>query len=518
MRSLFWEEARLKVRTVYKRITLNWITIFFFVLSVLYCFGQGIVESFSYTLDTEYHGILSGITKTAGIPFTNITYLTGFKGTLGHLDLRMCSDIPYGKSPQPCVNIFNSSDYNEVSTSLPQSRVIANLNGGVSVEVHRDEVSSQIDGVTLILRNGTNVFINDHCAQILVQPRENIRTSRSEDITIIALQFWLLIISVIAIVFSSVPHLIAVLFTRFMISGGMFYRIWRTEYRQNVFDELVAKAGTPCSLDILSSYSRTRMMYEIINVSLGGSGFLILALVSIQLIKVYNTQSVRRIGAPKRILRMHKFFLAILACMQMELITLIVSLGLWIDIVMNTAIGGLILNRVLYQLGYISTAILLVPWIILGWKSIRGEKRKMMNLFIAVDFVLIAIWSITFYSQSYRWTFVQWPFMGAFSVASFVLLTISIILGVTCRLNFGKGLAEYLNAEDALARVRFAPEVFTHDSEADEKASPQGIIAITKPKAQYDQTRRTSSTSEFFPALRFSSRPQSWNPTVMGHL
>jgi hypothetical protein len=37
----------------------------------------------------------------------------------------------------------------------------------------------------------------------------------------------------------------------------------------------------------------------------------------------------------------------------------------------------------------------------------------------------------------------QWPFIGCFIVASFVLLGTTLILGVVCRLNFGKGLKQY---------------------------------------------------------------------------
>lgn len=48
-----------------------------------------------------------------------------------------------------------------------------------------------------------------------------------------------------------------------------------------------------------------------------------------------------------------------------------------------------------------------------------------------------------FYSIVYRWTFMQWPFLGCFTTASLVLLFASTSLGVVCRLNFGKGHAEY---------------------------------------------------------------------------
>ena len=41
----------------------------------------------------------------------------------------------------------------------------------------------------------------------------------------------------------------------------------------------------------------------------------------------------------------------------------------------------------------------------------------------------------------------QWPYLGCFTVASFVLLIASMVLGVVCRMNFGKGLAQYCTSE-----------------------------------------------------------------------
>lgn len=48
-----------------------------------------------------------------------------------------------------------------------------------------------------------------------------------------------------------------------------------------------------------------------------------------------------------------------------------------------------------------------------------------------------------FASTSFRWTFVEWRFFSLITAAS-VLLTIStFVLGLMCRLNFGKGLSRY---------------------------------------------------------------------------
>lgn len=66
-----------------------------------------------------------------------------------------------------------------------------------------------------------------------------------------------------------------------------------------------------------------------------------------------------------------------------------------------------------------------------------------MSGFLAVAFIYIACWSIMFYSQVYRWTFVNWVFFACITVASFVVLVLVTVFAVLCWLNFGKGLAQY---------------------------------------------------------------------------
>lgn len=37
----------------------------------------------------------------------------------------------------------------------------------------------------------------------------------------------------------------------------------------------------------------------------------------------------------------------------------------------------------------------------------------------------------------------MWPMLGCYTVASMLLIIITFVLGVICRMNFNKGLAEY---------------------------------------------------------------------------
>lgn len=55
---------------------------------------------------------------------------------------------------------------------------------------------------------------------------------------------------------------LAVLMTRVLVTAWTIYGVWRTEYYQGIFNELVAP-GTPCSLDLFTTYFGTRIAYQV---------------------------------------------------------------------------------------------------------------------------------------------------------------------------------------------------------------------------------------------------------------
>lgn len=48
-----------------------------------------------------------------------------------------------------------------------------------------------------------------------------------------------------------------------------------------------------------------------------------------------------------------------------------------------------------------------------------------------------------FANATFRWTFVTWQFFSLIAIASALLTLSAFILGLVCRLNFGKGLLRY---------------------------------------------------------------------------
>jgi len=459
-----------KAASAYARITLNGFTTTFFLFSFIYCFIQGIIQSLLFSIDFQYSTLVSGIISQGGIPSMNITYL---EGSSGHLILRMCNDVPHGQPHYPCIVVFNSTiddpKYNRNSTPNTNPQQVRFLDGwqnGVSVTAQLDsQNTTQVVGVTIATNDGEDIALSEQCIQDLVYPSQILLNFRREDISWICLQFWLLAISFLAILNDSVPHILAVLMTRTISAGWAMYATWRGPYFRGHFQELFADPGTPCSLDLFSAFWAKRQGYEIADLLLSCTGLLFFSYLSWTLLKIYNDQSFKCVGAPEHVMRIHKFFMAVLACLQLEAFVLVTGMALWIDVLVNTSIAKISAHTPIYIALFVSTAILLLPWIAMGWYSIRREMKRVMVIFLGIGFTITAGWAIMFYSIVYRWSFLQWPFLGCFTVASFILLISSMALGVVCRINFGKGLAQYLHAEETLASLNFAPDAFARKAD-----------------------------------------------------
>uniref|UniRef100_A0A8H8CFA3 Uncharacterized protein n=1 Tax=Psilocybe cubensis TaxID=181762 RepID=A0A8H8CFA3_PSICU len=404
-----------KAASAYARITLTRGTAAFFVFSFIYCFIQGIVQSFLFSTDVAYGSLVSGIVSGSGLVTRQET--TFLEGTRGHLILQMCTDIPHGQKVYPCFTIFNASALasDGVSAPGPVRTLGDQWENGMQMTAGIDEQTNQ--PAVVLQSSNANITLSQQCVRNLAYTSQILANLRREDIAWICLQFWLLAISFLAILNDSVPHILSVLMTRFISTAWSSYSVWRGQAFSANFQELIGDPGTPCSLDIFQSFWGSRFGLQ--------------------------------------------FFMALLASLQLEAFVLVTSGGLWIDVLMNTAIVEISAHTKLYQALFISTTILLVPWIAMGWYSIRREMKRVMIIFLGIGICIMAGWATMFYSIVYRWSFMQWPFLGCFTVASFILLLSSIILGIVCRINFGKGLAQYLHAEETLQSLNFAPDAFT---------------------------------------------------------
>ncbi|KAF7298362.1 hypothetical protein MKEN_01360800 [Mycena kentingensis (nom. inval.)] len=464
------------VKSTYAQITLTRITILFFLLSFAFCLAQGLIQSFLYALDAQSETIISEIVRATEIPERNITFR---EGAGGNYTVKMCDNIPFAADlvQNPCVVIYRSGE------AYGTEPVVQDLTMGFEVAPLRT-LEGVLNGVSIKSRGAETkpIVLSQHCAQMVVYPEHLLRHSVREDLTFIILQFWLFGVSLFAVEFNSVPHLLTALGTRFLITSWSSYIvIYRTPHQAQEFSELFVAGGTPCGFNPYPGHFPNHFAYDITDAILNWIGLLLCGYLSWRLLKLYNSVAFKRVGAPTYINRIYRFFMAMLACLQLEVFVLVAGTSLWLNILTKTAIAQLAHHAELYKAGAIFSLVIVLPWLALGWYSIRRESQRLMFAFLLIAFLLVGGWGLMFYSVVYRWSFERWPLFGCFTVASFILIIASVILGALCWSRFGKGFSEYMHAEAALADSNFAHEVFKNDLEKGEKLERFGTDASFPP-------------------------------------
>ncbi|KAF7297185.1 hypothetical protein MIND_00951600 [Mycena indigotica] len=484
------------------------ITVAFFLFSFVLCCAQGLIQAFLYGLDSQFASIATDIVRAAEIPAKNITFL---EGSSKHYTLNMCDDIPHGQARYPCMVIFRSGvvyPTPEIAQlSLQQSdSVVRDFTNGFGITTYRDS-NGVANGVSFRSSSANPVVLSKQCTQTLVYPQQLFQDSVREDLTFIFLQFWLFGVSLFALAKNSVPHLLTALAARaILVTWSTYVAVFRTHNRQAIFQQTLSNPGTPCGVELFPQFFNMRTVYDLADLVLSWSGLLLSCLLSWYLLRLYNAASFKRVGAPSHINRIYKFFMAVQACLQMEVFVLVAAtrrVSIFFPRRLLTNIPAS--HTTVYNALVIASIVLVLPWIALGWYGVRREHKGMMISFLGIAFFFVAGWALMFYSIVYRWSFVQWPYLGCFTVASFILIIASVILGTICWRHFGEGLTEYLNAEAALADSDFAPEIFKNNSDDVEKAAP------SDPFYSYDDPAFPLPTFHGPPASPLHSRNASMN-------
>jgi len=92
-----------------------------------------------------------------------------------------------------------------------------------------------------------------------------------------------------------------------------------------------------------------------------------------------------------------------------------------------------------------------------------------MAVFLVLSALYVIAWGLMFDSKTFRWTYFQWVFFGTVATLSAILALTGLILGFVCRLNFGKGLPNYLNAQEPLSEDTFIQARSAEGNAYDEK-------------------------------------------------
>ncbi|KAF8486938.1 hypothetical protein DFH94DRAFT_702089 [Russula ochroleuca] len=502
----------LMVKSIYLRVTLNNVTLAFFLFSFFHCFTQGILQSFLFVADDTWGSVTTEILAHANI---NSTIFPQYTGRHGSYSLELCNKVPaIGGDPHPCVPFFTAgqldpitipqrflppnSQVSEPGASLSpspsgQSNVTSALwllDNSLGIHIDSQPRPDGFSDVIITSDDGNlSITLDPICTFSLLYPEAKLSQARREELSLIGTQFWFFGLAVFALVFESIPHILALLIARLIATGWSTYALWRTSNINGRLQHIIEAPNSPCHLELYGPYFSRRTSLQIADLALHWDALFISALLSWRLYKVYRTQTFRRVGPPKDVLRMYAYFLAVLVSIQLSVFILVNAMALWVDQLLHGAIKKLSSHTVVYDGTFITTAVLLIPWLMLGWFSVRRESRKLTSAFLAIAFFFLFAWSMMFYSRVYRFTFVDWPFFGCMTVTSFVTLISSTGFAFVCLRNYDKGLAQWIYLEQSFERDDFDPDLFpTEVTEKEWKpnADRASIVKVALPELLRD--------------------------------
>jgi len=357
----------------------------------------------------------------------------------------------------------NDGDVNNTDDGDDFLGSVQNVRRDIQIIASQNATSTQ---VTLIGLNGhgQSVVLNNDCLWSLNWPVSILGNTKREDMVFIGFQIWVLGMSVVALLNESIPHILASLLTHVLATAWAAFQIFHTAGFHSDFNRVITH-GACNGVSLLPSYWGARSKAEIPGLVLNIVALLVSCLLTWKLIKLFGWQTFKRVGASLTINRIYKLVLFLSITIQLSLFFMIVTVSLWVDQLMNSVIGDLASFQKLYKVTSFITLALLIPWLMTGWFAVRRELRLPMVIFLLLSILYLGGWGVMFVSTTFRWTFTTWTFFSIMATTSVSLTLLSVILGVLCRLNFGKGLARYLNAQQPLGDEDFAPEYYGSDSE-----------------------------------------------------
>jgi len=289
--------------------------------------------------------------------------------------------------------------------------------------------------------------------------------TKREDIVFISFQFWVLGMSLVALLNESIPHILASLLTHVLATGWSGFQISHTANFRHNFDTYITQGACAGVPSLLPTYWGDRADLEYPTFALNVVTLFISCFLTWKLVKLFGWQTFKRVGASLTINRVYKLVLTLSIVLQLSLFFMGATVSLFLDQLFNGWAGRLAWHPELYKVNFIITGVLLIPWITIGWFSVRREQRLGMVVFLGLTVLYLAGFGVMFISTTFRWTFRTWAFFSMIATASMTLTLFSFILGIICRLNFSKGLLRYLNAHESLPGDDFVPVTSGDDIE-----------------------------------------------------
>ncbi|KAF9491128.1 hypothetical protein BDN71DRAFT_101099 [Pleurotus eryngii] len=388
-----------------------------------------------------------------------------------------CSVVPAVEDPEEALE-------NKLFGGLNATELNKVLDGLISSSQSQFSKRSSLDVSSVFEQNRLNgVRVGDtilslKCVESFVWINDTLKDAKREDLVTLAFHAWVFVMMVLTVVNESIPHLVASLAACILGTAWAGARIqtaksWYWIYRRYIM------LGSCDGTDLLGDWFKLRARPAIPIVFVNALSTFAFLYLSISIYKTYSKRTIARAGASKEVQRIYKFALLFSASLNLAAFFNVASASIWIDKVFSSTLRGVVDHIQAYQALFIVSLLLEFPWLVSGWMSVRKESRLLFIFFMGAGIVPFAIATGMFTSEVYGFIFHTWTFFATVTITSYAFTITTLFIGAFCRTQFGKGLAHFLQVEQALEQLDFTPVYLSKDLEArstDDRFSISGAM------------------------------------------
>ncbi|KAG9217751.1 hypothetical protein CCMSSC00406_0003560 [Pleurotus cornucopiae] len=453
-----------KLKLLYARITATPCITLFSILSLITSIVLIVLQGITFRDNTMAVTLTSAMLaagRVDGFPVydgKSLEICTVSNGTT------TCSVVPAIKDPEEALEnkLFGGLNATELNKALDglisSSQSQFSKRSGLDISPVFDQ--NRLNGV----RVGETV-LSLKCVESFVWINDTLKDAKREDLVTLAFHAWVFVMMVLTVVNESIPHLVASLAACILGTAWAGARIqtaksWHWMYRRYIM------LGSCDGTDLLGDWFKLRARPAIPIVFINALSTFAFLYLSISIYKTYSKRTIARAGASKKVQRIYKFALLFSASLNLAAFFNVVSASIWIDKVSSSALRGIADHIQVYQALFIVSLLLEFPWLISGWMSVRKESRLLFVFFMGVGIVPFAIATVMFTSEVYGFIFHTWTFFATVTITSYAFTITTLFIGAFCRTQFGKGLAHFLQVEQALEQLDFTPVYLSKDLEA----------------------------------------------------
>ncbi|KAJ7160792.1 hypothetical protein C8R46DRAFT_1223134 [Mycena filopes] len=420
-----------RVKLINARITLTRYTTLYFFTALVGCITLCALQSATYFSNTEGSHAVAHFVSLA-----NINTTTAGMSFLQDGNVVLCHNIP-GEKGANCSTLVNTLHSHMHVRDLP-----------LSFSLDERDAASDLQ----------------QCALSLMWLGDVLDDARREDLVILTFQIWLFTLSVMTLLNESLPHLFAGFAARLLATAWGGFRVQGNINLFNTYSHVITD-GKCNGFNPMGYWWSQSAPNEVAVLISNAINLVLIGALSYKLFQVYVSQTFSRVGASAEVNQIYKLVLLLSASLQLAGFFTLAQTGMWIAKISFGAIRQLAEHFPIYLGVLIATAVLEVPWLVLGWISVRRESKALFILFAGISMILFLMATAMFISPLDRFVIKEWSFYATMTVTSYILLVATSVLAVVCRLQFGKGLAHFLQVSAALDDGDFTPVYFSKGAE-----------------------------------------------------